>query len=462
MFTISLLFLAYTPNFFAISIGIYLFILLLRRRNRYPYIFIKPLWEKIILSITTLLSLCLFILINFQVECIKFYFTLLFPGLFDIILLLAILMRFIFLRGLGNFNRIYLSQDSMEERETFKYKKTEKDYKQKSLSFNYLKNIKFFLGITVIYSIFYILLSIFSSKKTPDKTTSTQYFLGITFSYLLVLGFFYFSLDIIKNPLQKDIFLINLEVIGNLVISFICIELKYTAMFFRSFLYDSNDFPIKLWIFNESFYYISIVSLYGLLIYYRNNNFSNYPAEITQKNFEEFMENKASFNIFKRYVFHCEEESWILLLFWIDYKYFIEKITFPQGEKEISLEKSDQDIKRTSKGESKISKEEKDIVDQAKAIFNDYFGNPDKSVNKEKSMFLIIDFPIDILEKVVEVSKNNFQIDDCRTIYNDAFYWVNEKLKKLYEKFLTKKEEINEVHKVLFFSQCFEIENNMK
>lgn len=116
---------------------------------------------------------------------------------------------------------------------------------------------------------------------------------------------------------------------------------------------------------------------------------------------------------------------------------------------------SDVDISLNQNELFSIEKEEELIREKAKRIYNDYFGNINIS-NQSKGIDMIIEFPIDIYEKVNNAYDLDFNIKDIDNIFNEAFGWVKEKLIIVFKEYSNNSNELEKMKKIIFFIDCFE------
>jgi hypothetical protein len=69
---------------------------------------------------------------------------------------------------------------------------------------------------------------------------------------------------------------------------------------------------------------------------------------------------------------------------------------------------------------------------------------------------MIIEFPIDIYEKVNNAYDLDFNIKDIDNIFNEAFGWVKEKLIIVFKEYSNNSNELEKMKKIIFFIDCFE------
>ena len=116
---------------------------------------------------------------------------------------------------------------------------------------------------------------------------------------------------------------------------------------------------------------------------------------------------------------------------------------------------SDVDISLNQNELFSIEKEEELIREKAKRIYNDYFGNINIS-SQSKGLDMIIEFLIDIYEKVNNAYALDFNIKDIDNIFNEAFGWVKEKLIIVFKEYSNNSNELEKMDKIIFFIDCFE------
>ena len=179
------------------------------------------------------------------------------------------------------------------------------------------------------------------------------------------------------------------------------------------------------------------------------------------------------FNIFQKYILKKYEDSLKLLSFYAEYNNYKEiifsynkkvNLLYNNKKKSISIfdskSISDIDISFNQNELFSIEKDEELIRTKAKKLFNDYFGNINIS-SQSKGLDMIIEFPIDIYEKVNNAYALDFNIKDINNIFNEAFGWVKDKLNKVLKEYSNNSNELEKMDKIIFFIDCFEeTENN--
>jgi hypothetical protein len=170
--------------------------------------------------------------------------------------------------------------------------------------------------------------------------------------------------------------------------------------------------------------------------YLDNNNLldnkrGNTPEYIIIKNdFKKFMRNIVCFLALKKYVKSIPEYNYVntFLEFYIDY--YLYKIHL----------KKDELVKKT------------DLIIHAYYLYNKYFKKDENNLN-------LLDVPTEIIEDIEEKSRDEFCLTrkHLHNVYDKAFKIIYDKLFQVYAQLMEDKKAINELKKILQFTELDEI-----
>ena len=459
----------------SIILLIYLFI----KKNKYPYIHINSFWERYLIMLIIfeqIFSIYYNLFIDEKIDLfyimkeIKVY-------ILDILINITIIARVynIYLLIFNNYllisGKIIYNSDEFDEKEK----------KEKLFSKNYNKNfinLKLILIIKLIYILIIVFLLIiyynnflefvkfFYKEKITISIKLTLYHLNIIYlNILFIISTIYKKIK--KYNIKKDKFYCIKEVHYLLILTYINSTIKLIIFL----IYVDNSKLSKI-ILDSIFNFLYII-LFSILTLKRIKIFKAKHYLSIIDDIDLFLSTGIRFNRFQKYISKKYEDSLKLLSFYADYNSYKQiifsynkkvKLLYKNKKKSISKDNrnsiSDVDISLNQNELFSIEKEEELIREKAKRIYNDYFGNINIS-NQSKGIDMIIEFPIDIYEKVNNAYDLDFNIKDIDNIFNEAFGWVKEKLIIVFKEYSNNSNELEKMKKIIFFIDCFE-ENEYK
>ena len=454
----------------SIILLIYLFI----KKNKYPYIHINSFWERYLIMLIIfeqIFSIYYNLFIDEKIELfyimkeIKVY-------ILDILINITIIARVYNIYLLISNNYLFISGKIIYNSDEF----DEKEKKEKLFSKNYNKNfinLKLILIIKLIYILIVVFLltiyynnflefvKFFYKEKITVSIKLTLYYLNIIYlNILFIISTIYKKIK--KYNIKKDKFYCIKEVHYLLILTYINSTIKLII-----FLIYVNNSKLPKIILDSIFNFLYII-LFSFLTLKRIKRFKAKHFLSIIDDIDLFLSTRIRFNRFQKYISKKYEDSLKLLSFYADYNSYKQiifsynkkvKLLYKNKIKSISMNNrnsiSDVDISLNQNELFSIEKEEELIREKAKRIYNDYFGNINIS-NQSKGIDMIIEFPIDIYEKVNNAYDLDFNIKDIDNIFNEAFGWVKEKLIIVFKEYSNNSNELEKMKKIIFFIDCFE------
>jgi hypothetical protein len=444
-------------------LGGYLFFFLIKRRNSFPYANVSPLWTITFLACIRKFNLGICIRELFQVAV---YFFNLVYGLKDYfdyvdlintlfihyILIWPIIGRTYYILKCMKFNYSFLTRkiypmlcDSEDELKNIIYSEQRSSYLTKVIFFPLFS----FFFISLILTFFEqsrCYLFAFSSLNKAlidecDGQISQGLYCFLTLSKLFV-DFFQmalsitFVLNILVYSLKKDTFKFKLEIATVFIIWLICHHI------YRSLLIFGLEYNVRRNNLISLFEDFSYIFLFIYLICERNKITPDQFNSLLY-NFDIFMKNPICFNFFKNYIKTSAEEEYLGLFFYLDmtlYKKYFFTLTCEQKVEYVS----------------KICREyfSSLIHTLTRASFTrtHSLSSYPQSI-KIKSQTHIIEFPLDLQEKVEDALKENFELphDELYKLYDEAFTFINSKLYSNYLNMMKDTEEMKKLEKLICY-----------
>ena len=445
-------------------------LILFHKRKKFPYIHFNSFWERIILSLVFISQIyCL--IYNIFIETNYFY---VFKGIkiliFDVLICISIIARAYNIYCLIYNNYLIISQNFYEIVNYIKKENGEmlftKNYRKNFIHLKFFTILGLFFILIPFLSIknFTLIFYFFYEQNEQSKNIKVVYF-SIYYShiiYLLILSSLSIIYSLIKKyPINQDKFYCISEINHLIKIIFISSSIK---TFIVIFIRNSLDKSVSLFI--DSIFNCFILILYSTLIIIRNKNFKEKNSLLNIEDIDIFLSTEIRFKIFQNYISKKHEKSLKLLKFYADY-YNYHQIVYKSKQKIKSLY-NEKMHERTYSDEIILEKNEEEIIDsneekireKAKQIYLDYFSNVNISNSNDKEFNSIIEFPIDIYEKVQECYNTNFTINQNEKIFNEAFGWIKEKLIAIFNEYSSSSDEMEKMKKILFFIDCFEENEN--
>ena len=245
-----------------------------------------------------------------------------------------------------------------------------------------------------------------------------------------------------KYPLKNDIFKIKFEFIVIFTIWAIFHNCVHGYQLFTwDYEEDKNKDKYDILFLINFFQNLLFVTLYSFLTYCRKKVDLNEFKEIVL-NFDLFMHNHLCFGFFNEYIKNYYPDFHNYLLFWVDY--YIYKQRFFKCYYRNDIE---------------------DITRNAYYLYEEYF-NFNSSIPAGSNIKLgnyLIEFPIDILESVEEIAFKNFEtdIENLRTLYDDAYLFTNNKLYSIYIWMSRDEKEYKKIEKLITYLDVKEIKMKM-
>lgn len=245
-----------------------------------------------------------------------------------------------------------------------------------------------------------------------------------------------FLINVLVYPLKKDTFMFKLELTSIFIIWFLSHHMyRSFLIFFLEYNTEINCIVSMV----EDLFYI------GIFIYLTFERNKIQPDQFNSMlyNFDIFMKNPICFNFLNNYMKNtCNEES-VSLFFFLDLTLF--KKYFLTLTKELQIEYA-----------SKICSEYFYNITSSNTGTS-YTRSQSLSSNQQsarlKQNFQIIDFPLDVQEKVEEAIKENFEMSemDLYKLFDEAFSYVNSKLYSKYLNMMRDAEEIKKLEKLICY-----------
>ena len=318
----------------------------------------------------------------------------------------------------------------------------------------------------VFHKNFHEFIKFFYGNEITVSITLIIYYLGIIYLIILIIISTIYKI-INKYNIKKDKFYCIKEILFLLRLIYINSTIKLIA--FQFFIRDSKLPKIIL----DSIFNLLYIILFSVLILKRKKIFKEKHFLSIIDDIDLFLSTGIHFNIFQKYISKKYEDSLKLLSFYAEYNNYKQiifsynkkvNLLYNNKKKSISIfdskSISDIDISFNQNELFSIEKDEELIRTKAKKIFNDYFGNINIS-SQSKGLDMIIEFPIDIYEKVNNAYALDFNIKDINNILNEAFGWVKDKLITVLKEYSNNSNELEKMDKIIFFIDCFEeTENN--
>ena len=460
----------------SIILLIYLFI----NKNKYPYCHINSFWERfliIIIIIEQIFSVYYYLFLNekrielfYIMKEIKVY-------ILDILINIAITARVYNIYSLIYNNYLLISGKIIYNDDEFDEKEKGEQIFAKNYKNNFI-NLKLFLIIKLIFLLiigfllivfhknFHEFIKFFYGKEITVSITLIIYYLGIIYLIILIIISTIYK-KINKYNIKKDKFYCIKEILFLLRLIYINSTIKLIA--FQFFIRDSKLPKIIL----DSIFNLLYIILFSVLILKRKKIFKEKHFLSIIDDIDLFLSTGIHFNIFQKYISKKYEDSLKLLSFYAEYNNYKEiifsynkkvNLLYNNKKKSISIFDSKSisgvDISFNQNELFSIEKDEELIRTKAKKLFNDYFGNINIS-SQSKGLDMIIEFPIDIYEKVNNAYALDFNIKDINNIFNEAFGWVKDKLITVLKEYSNNSNELEKMDKIIFFIDCFEeTENN--
>jgi hypothetical protein len=447
-----------------------LILFLFLKRKQFPYIHFNSFWERVVLSLVCLSQI--YCLIYHIIDSNMFY---VFKGIkiliVDVLICISIIARAYNINCLIYNNYLIISQNFYEIVNYIKKENGEMIFTQ-----NYRKNfihLKFF----TILGLFFIIIP-FSSIKNftlifyffyeKNEQSIKAFYFSIYYShiiYLLILSSLSIIYSLIKKyPINQDKFYCISEIKHLIRIIFVSSSIK--TFIIVIFIQNSGFLGKDISLFIDSIFNCFILILYSTLTIIRNKNFTEKNSLLNIEDIDIFLSTEIRFKIFQNYISKKHEKSLKLLKFYADY-YNYHQIVYKSKQKIKSLY-NEKMHERTYSDEIILEKNEEEIIDsneekireKAKQIYLDYFSNVNISNSNDKEFNSIIEFPIDIYEKVQESYNANFTGIQNDKIFNEAFGWIKEKLMYIFNEYSSSSDEMEKMKKILFFIDCFEANEN--
>jgi hypothetical protein len=298
--------------------------------------------------------------------------------------------------------------------------------------------------------------------------------------YLMLEILVYITLivRVFRYPIVNDKFYLKLEFLSLIAVWII------TRNCFRGFMLFTgiylNEFSIFVW---GSIKNLLVVIVYAVVTFIRRK-INKEEIEKLIKDYNSFMSLTVSFSFFEEYIKNFHENDLGLILFWIEYSLFKKKCLIIKNEldEEVSLTEKNRNHSKYSVSNSRLSiksiksksssldeslnlkpeysenkqKELDDLKELANQIFSDYFMY---STSSRNSSSLHLQFPVDILVKVEDCQKRNFNINinEFYMVFDEAFSWVNSELNKIFQEFISNSKEYMKLERIVFFIDFYEI-----
>ena len=292
---------------------------------------------------------------------------------------------------------------------------------------------------------------------------------------IIFLGFvifIHFLFKILQFNLKKDVLRIRLEFISTAIIIIVNFEIRYILAMFLEKRKNNANITFLL----DSLFCICLLVLNFILIKKRLGNSYNNNQIKFENEFSTFISKDISLAIFKEYLIKNNQDSFKYLLFYSECMIFKSMVMFLKNEnmKEqlndnlnpysdlLSMSSEQKNVfidSSKSNTFTDVSNIKVEVLNKANQIFRDYFPNKDKSsvLGGVSTTGIIIDFPIDIIEKLEEINLKNFKVDRLENIFDESNEWALEQLQDIYEDFKKDINVYNNLEKILFFCDVFEI-----
>lgn len=322
-----------------------------------------------------------------------------------------------------------------------------------------------------IYSLYRLKIKVCDGEEVQDPYMYELVGGIITNFYLMfeMCVFITLLFRVFKFPINVDKFYLKLEFLSLffvwLVSNNFILGILYVSniSFCASVIYTINSIRNGL-----------IVLIYALVTLIRKKITNNDIINMI-KDFDSFMYCHISFSFFKDYIKNYHEDDYKLLSFWIEYHLFKKQAQNNQDIiREICIRKEEEDRNKirtssvlsqeASRGNLSINSEERQMIGQgeevlkelAECIFIDYFTqNPSSSPSSNN--YMQIEFPVDIFEKVEDVYRKNFNIENLDEIFDEAYTFVSSRLFNLFLTFLRDETEYRKLERIIFFIDFYEI-----
>ena len=201
---------------------------------------------------------------------------------------------------------------------------------------------------------------------------------------------------------------------------------------------------------------ICYLVLTSYLLVFRNTvGTSSFDAML--HNYDLFMQNPICFNYLKDFIKTIAEYEYNFVFFYIDYHF--NKKQFMYNSKEENIEFACSIFSEyfcTNDGGSRIS-----VSTYNEKTSHHSRISPYASKIQGRSSFYI-EFPLDILERVEELAKNNFECSEeipLDEVFDEAYTYVNNKLFNRYLMLFRNEEEYKKLEKIICYFD-FDFENN--
>ena len=449
-------------SIFIILLSVIFIIILFQKRNQFPYIYFNSFWERIILVLIVFSQIfCLFY--NFiRNEKLFLFYKIIKILIVDVLICIAIIARSYNIYCLVYNNYLIISQNNYFQID-IKNKKGEKIFNENYQ--NQFIHFKLFLGIGLVM----VILSFIIIKLSNDFTLFYQSYNNDEYQifYLLLYSHFIYFVILIslfliyslisKNPIPKDKYFCKKEIIFLIIIIFLSTSIKILII-----LIINKQINLNLSLILDSIFNSLITLLYSILVIKRNRFFKGEDLLSLNKNdLDYFLSKELRFKIFYRYIFNKHIKSLKYLMFYVNYYNYQEILSTSnkkinsiynenKNKKKINISSSF-DVSLGTIEEETIESYKEKIRQKAKEIYDDFFNE-----NNSKNSSMIIEFPIDMSENVLESYNNNFNGNNNDKIFDDPFSWVKEKLIKIFDEYINSIDEIAKMKKILFFIDCFE------
>jgi hypothetical protein len=296
------------------------------------------------------------------------------------------------------------------------------------------------------------------------------------YSMLENIIFVYLLYRVFKFPIRNDKFYLRLEFISLFIVWFIFHHISLGVFYIA----DKEVCLEMLYIINSARNGLMALIYFTVSLIRRNISFEELQNMMTQ--FDTFMHSHVCFSFFLEYVKNNHEEDYKLLSFWIEYNIFKKEAdcmvakdprpSYHSSERKNSAKYSyrSQDLGKSKESEPlTMTTEQKrlyiqyeddlrDIREMAESIYNDYFThNRTQSLSPSSNSYMTIPFPVDISEKMEELAKISFNVEELNKVFDEAFNWVSNKLFNLFVIFWKKEEEYKKLQRIVFFIDFYEI-----